>query len=234
MRPDTRVGRIVGLMLLLQLAGLIVPFVMLRPLMSADYFTNAADYSFQIKAAVLLFFVNGALTIGIAIKAWPIFRAYSEAMALWLIVLSVIMFVLQAIDNVHIMSMLSFSQQYVEAGAAASELNTALAVVVRTTRRWAHYPELFAIDSWLMLFGSILFRFALVPRLLAAFGLVTVLLHFIAVPLSGFLGYGISTVLGVPMAFGLLANAVWLLARGFQAPQDSDAGDVKYDNEIHD
>jgi hypothetical protein len=215
MTPDRDVGRIVGVMLLLQLAGFIVPFVMLRPLMSADYFTNAADYSFQIKAAVLLFFANGALTIGIAIKSWPVFRKYSEPMAIWLIVLSVIMFVLQAVDNVHIMSMLSLSQQYVESGGASNELYTALAAVVRTTRRWAHYPELFAIDAWITLFGVILLRFALVPRLLAAFGLLTIVLHFVAVPLSGFLGYGISTALGVPMAFGLLANAVWLIAKGF-------------------
>ncbi len=219
MTPDKRVGRIIGVMLLLQLAGFIVPFVLLRPLMSADYYTNAADYAFQIKAAVLMLFANGALTIGIAIKVWPVFRKHSEAMAMWLIVLSVIMFVLQAIDNVHIMSMLSLSQQYVESGSEANELNVALAAVVRTTRRWAHYPELLAIDSWLMLFGSILLRFAIVPRALAAFGLSTIVLHFLAVPLSGFLGYGINTTLGVPMAFGLLSNAVWMMIKGFPASQ---------------
>jgi hypothetical protein len=215
MTPTKRVGRIVGVMLLLQLAGFIVPFVLLRPLMSADYFMNAAEYSFQIKAAVLLFFANGALTIAIAIRAWPVFRKYSEPMAMWLIILSVIMFVLQAVDNVHIMSMLSLSQQYVESGGASNELNAALAAVVRTTRRWAHYPELFAIDAWITLFGVILLRFVLVPRMLAVFGLLTIVLHFIAVPLSGFLGYGISTAFGVPMAFGLLANAVWLISKGF-------------------
>lgn len=215
MTPAKRVGRIIGVLLLLQLVGFILPFVLLHPLMSADYFTNAASHSFQIKAAVLLFFANGALTIGISILAWPVFRHYSEPMAMWLIVLSLIMFVLQAVDNVHIMSMLSLSQQYVDAGGVSSELYTALATVVRMARRWAHYPELFAIDFWIMLFGAILLRFRLVPRALAVFGLLTVTLHFFAVPLPGFLGYGINTTLGVPMAFGLLANAVWLMVRGF-------------------
>lgn len=67
-----------------------------------------------------------------------------------------------------------------------------------------------------MLFGAILRRFALVPRALAAFGLVTLALHFVAVPLPGFLSYGICTTLGVPMAFGLLANAAWLTMKGFE------------------
>src|SRR5215203_3702021 len=116
MTTSKRTGKIIGVMLLLQLVGFILPFALLHPLTRADYYATAADYSFQIKAAVLFFFANGTLTIAIAIKAWPIFRRYSDPMAIWLIVLSVIMFVLQAVDNVHIMSMLSLSRQYVEAG----------------------------------------------------------------------------------------------------------------------
>lgn len=219
MTSAKRVGRTIGIMLLLQLAGFIIPFVLLRPLTVADYFTNAGNYSFQIKTAVLLLFANGALTIGISVRAWSVFRRYGEQMALWLIVLSIIMFVLQAVDNVHIMSMLSLSQQYAESGGGTNELYATLAAVVRTSRRWAHYPELFAIDFWIMMFGAILLRSALVPRWLAAFGLLTAAIHFFAVPVPGFLEYGISTTFAVPMAFGLLANAVWLTAKGFQDPQ---------------
>jgi hypothetical protein len=219
-----RPGRTIGVMLLLQLVGFILPFVLLHPLMSADYIANAANYSFQIKAAVLLFFANGALTVGISIASWPFFKQYSEPMAMWLIVLSVIMFVLQASDNIHIMSMLSLSQQFVDAGSPAAQYD-AIAGVVRTTRRWSHYPELFAIDFWIMLFQVILLRFSLVPRPLAVFSLSTMVLHFVAVPLSGFLGYGINTTLGVPMAFGLLAISVWLIANGFRDP-------VAYNDEL--
>jgi hypothetical protein len=155
-------------------------------------------------------------------------------MAMWLIVLSVIMFVLQAIDNVQIMSMLSLSQQYVEAGGVPNGVYATLAAATRATRRFAHYPELFAIDFWLLMLGLILLRFSLIPRLIAGFALLTIVLHFVAVPLSGFLGYGISTSLGVPMALGLLANAVWLMVKGFPEAQDHDAEDVIYDDEIHD
>ena len=214
MTSAQHVGRTIGLMLLFQLAGFIAPFAMLHPLMSADYYATAAEHSFQIKAAVLLFFANGALTVGIAIKAWPIFRRYSEAMAIWLVVLSVVMFVLQAIDSVHIMSMLSLSQQYVESGAAHESFG-ALATMVRMTRRWAHYPELFAIDFWIMMFQLIVLRFGLVPRILAAFCLLTMVVHFCAVPLPGFLGYRINTIFGVPMGIGLLAMSVWLMVKGF-------------------
>ena len=219
MTSSKRTGRIVGILLVLQLAGIIVPFVLLRPLVDANYLVNAASYSAQIKAAVLLFWANCALTIGISIAAWPVFRRYSEPMAMWLVVLSVIVFVLQSVDNTHIMTMLSLSQQYAELGGSG-EFTNALALVVRTTRRWAHYPELFALDAWFILLYWIAMRFALVPRIVAAFSLVTVVLHFFAVPLPGFLGYGINTTFGVPLVLGHLAMAGWLAAKGFNGGSD--------------
>src|SRR6266550_1489527 len=85
MKSAKSVGRIIGIMLLVQLAGLIVPFVLLLPLVRRDFLANAAAASFQIKVAVFLLFVNCALTIGISIAAWPVFGRYSSALALLLV-----------------------------------------------------------------------------------------------------------------------------------------------------
>jgi hypothetical protein len=217
MKSAKSTGRIIGMLLFVQLAGLIVPFVLLHPLTggSRDFLANAAGASFQIKVAVFLLFANCALTISIAIAAWPVFRQYSEAMALWLVAASVIMFSLQAVDNAHILSMLSLSQQYVQAGGP-DELFQTLAAVVGSTRRWVHFTELLVIDAWIFVLYISLWRSALVPRALAAFGLITVMLHFTAIPLRGFLGYSLVTPLGVPMALSHLALALWLMAKGFK------------------
>lgn len=217
MRYAKSTGRIIGLLLFVQLAGLIVPFVLLRPLTTdpQNYLANAAGYSFQIKVAVFLLFANCALTIGITIAAFRVFRQYSEATTLWLFAASVIMFLLQAVDNVHLLSMLSLSRQYATAGGPV-ELFQTLAAAVGSTRRWAHFTELLVIDCWIFLLYSVLYRFRLVPRSLAAFGLITVVLHFTGIPLPGFLGYGIVTLMGVPMALSHTVLAVWLLTRGFE------------------
>jgi hypothetical protein len=174
----------------------------------------AAGSSFQIKAAVFLLFANCGLTIGITIAAFRVFRQYSEAMALWLLAVSVIMFVLQAVDNVHVLSMLSLSQQYARAGGPDGLFRT-LAAVVGSTRRWAHFTELLAIDCWIFLLYCILYRFALVPRAVAAFGLITVMSHFTGIPLRGFLGYGLVGMMGIPMALSHITLAIWLMAKGF-------------------
>lgn len=103
-----------------------------------------------------------------------------------------------------------------ESGGSA-EVYEAIAASVRSTRRFAHYLELIAIDVWLGMFFAILLRFAFVPRWLAALAGLLVLLHFVAIPAPGFLGYGITTALGVPMAFGMLATAVWLMVKGMRS-----------------
>jgi hypothetical protein len=216
MRSAKSTGRIIGMLLFLQLAGLIVPFVLLLPLTTGpkNYLWDASGSSSQIKLAVFLLFANCGLTIGITIAAFRVFRQYSEALALWLLAASVIMFLLQAVDNIHVLSMLSLSQQYAQADGP-NELFQTLAAVVGSTRRWAHFTELLAIDCWIFLLYIVLYRFAVVPRALAAFGLITVVLHFTGIPLRGFLGYSLVTMMGVPMALSHITLATWLVAKGF-------------------
>jgi hypothetical protein len=219
MKSAKCVGRWIGVLLLVHLAGLIVPFVMLHPVArgSRDWLANAAASSFQIKAAVFLLFANTALTIGIAIAAWPVFRRHSERMALWLVALGVIMFTLQAVDNAHVLSMVSLSQQFAQTGGPADVFQT-LAAAAGSTRRWVHYSELLAIDAWILVLYSVFFRFALVPRALAGFALLTVVLHLTGITLPLWLGYPSVTLLGASLALGHTALAVWLMVKGFREP----------------
>jgi uncharacterized PurR-regulated membrane protein YhhQ (DUF165 family) len=51
------------------------------------------------------------LTIGISISVFRVLRQYSESAALWLLALSVTMFSAQAVDNIHVLTMVSLIQQ---------------------------------------------------------------------------------------------------------------------------
>jgi hypothetical protein len=165
---------------------------------------------------VLLLFAGGAVTIGIAIAGFPVFREYSYRMALWFVALSIIWFSMQAVDNIHILSMLSLSQQYTQGGAVNAELFGALATAVSSTRRWAHYTELLVIDCWFFMFYCLLFRLSLVPRPLAGFGLIMVLVHTAAITLPPFIGYSNVLVLAYSLALSYLAVGSWLVVKGFE------------------
>jgi len=219
MRSARSTGRALGVLLLLQLAAaLMVPFILLRPLTagSPDFLTAAAAHSFQIRTAVLLFFAGGALTISLGVTAFPVLRRHSNAWALWFLIICAVSFTLDAVHNAAVMSMLSLSQQYVEGGASALEPYRVVGAAVASARRWAHYSQLVAIGGWIFVFYAALFRFALIPRPLAALGLVGILLQFVGVTLLMYLGYSTVGQMAMPLLPIQIATAVWLMVKGFR------------------
>jgi hypothetical protein len=204
-----------GVLLFVQLVGLTLPFILLLPITAPDFLTAAAPAAGQIGAAVLLLFANGALTIGIAVAAFPFLCERSYRMTLGLLAVSVLWFAMQAVDNVHILSLLSLSQRYVDAGTANAELLGALGAAARSTRRWAHYTELLVIESWFFAFYGLLYRLSLVPRPLAGFGLLMVLVHAAGITLPTFLGRDSMPAMAYSLALSSLAVNGWLLVKGF-------------------
>lgn len=221
-RDAKSAGRTVGLLLLFQLAAaLTLPFILWHPLITASqgYLTGAAANSVQIRAGVLLSFVGAALTVSLGITAWPVFRRYSNATALWFLAACVFSGALDAVHNATVMSMLSLSRDYVTEGAANPALYQALGALMATTRRWAHATQLVGFGVWIFVFYSSLLRFALIPRALAALGLIGIALQFTGVTLMMFLSRSLITELAMPLLPVQITVAVWLLFKGFKEQQ---------------
>lgn len=216
MRSAKRVGQLIGLLILAQVSGgPFVNFVLLQPITTPPGFLeNAAGASLQLGVAVLLLFLLGVLSISIAVAAWPVFSQYSSPMSLWLLSLSVVSLSVVAVENGAVMSMVSLSQAYAAAGAADAEIFEALGVVIRSARKWAHITNLLVGGGMIFVLNSILYRFALVPRTLAAFGLAAATLHVSAVTISFFGPYIL--LMMIPLALSYLALALWLMAKGFE------------------
>jgi hypothetical protein len=207
-----RTSRVMGLLLIVQLAGLIVPFVMLLPL-GRDFLTTAAPSAGPIRTAVIALFANGGLTIGLSFLVARVLRSGLDAGSLWLVSSAVIMSALQAVDSACILSMLAVSDRFVNATPPDETLRVA-GETIRTVRQWTHTFAILAIDVWIASMYVLLHRRNAVPRALTAFGLFTVGLHFVGIPLRSVLGYVPLGTLGMPMALGHLALAAWLLASG--------------------
>jgi len=219
MRSAKSIGRIVGILLLAQaVAAFLAQFVLLaRVSAPPGFLANAAGSALQVRVSVLLWFVASALTLAVAIATLPVFRQYSERMALLYLALSVLGLSTSAFDNVAVLNMLSLSQDYATAGAA-NELFQALGAMARSARYAAHYINLLVGGITAFVLVSILFRFALVPRALAALGLATFPAQItgVAMPL---LGYRYQAVMLMPAALSLLALVLWLIVKGFEERQ---------------
>ncbi len=189
MSTASAAGRIVGVLILAQMiGGVLVNFVLTAQRFgSRGFLVNAAPHSPQIAVSVLLGLALGALSIGIAITAFPVFRQYTHSLSLWFVVLAAVSLATAAIEQINVVSKLFLSDAYTKANAAEREPFQALRIVVSSARNAWHYISLLMGGSTLLVLYTVLLRFALVPRLLAGFGLLAVLLQLVAVamPLFG-------------------------------------------------
>lgn len=221
-------ARTIGVLMLMQLPiAPMVNFALLEPATAPPGFlANAAAHSAQVTTAVLLLLVGGAISIGIAITAFPVIRQYSRPMALWYVALAVIGVAGLLAEGLALRSMLSLSQQFVGADVANAAALEALGPWVRSVWTSAHFMNfLLAGVSGLVLYGA-LFRFALVPRALAAFGVLAVLL-LIAGAVIPLFGRPTEMLLFMPIGLSELALMIWLLVRGFREEVPAPAAEVR-------
>jgi hypothetical protein len=223
MEPDKSTARTIGVLVLLHLLiGLMAPFMILHSVTGPRGFLfTAAQNAVQLRTAVFLLFIGSAMAIAVSVAAFTTFRRYSLVMALWLVALAVAAFSLQAVDNGRLLAMLTLSQEYTSSGSANPELFQTLAVVVGSARKWAHYTYLFVAVSWIFLLFKTFYRFRLVPRALAGFGILGALLQIAGVTVRAICGYGPETRLAMPLAPAYIGLALWLMVKGFDEREKS-------------
>ena len=205
-----------GLLLIQLVAGSVVNFVLLGPAIASPpgFIETAAANPTRVSLAVILMIAMGALSLGNMVLAWPIFRQYSDRIALWLVALSVAGFALAAVEGAAVMSMLSLSMEYAKAEVADAQIIRTMAILVRSGRNWAHYTHLLVGGGLVFSLHATLFRFALVPRVLAGFGMFAALLQMCVMSMT-FFGTPVNFALLAPMGLSYLALAIWLLVSGF-------------------
>ncbi len=211
-------SRWIAVMLLAQLvAGPLVNFGLLVPVFQnpPGFLVNAAPHAFDVSLSVVILLAMGAVSAGIAIAAWPVVRARSERMALWLVVLGASCIALTAVENAGLMSMLSLSQAYTAAATPDETLYQGLRGVVASARNWAHYTQLLSAGGLLLVLYGALYRFSLVPRLLAAFGMAAAILQMTAVAMPLF-GQPIVFLMLLPLGIAHLLLTGWLLTKGLR------------------
>jgi len=223
METARRAGRIIGALLIIQMVvGGLVNFTLEAPLFGAPGFlVNAAAHSRQLGLAALLGVTTEALWVGIAITAFPILGQRSQTMATWFVALAVVIMAVAVVENAALMSMVSLSEAYTKASAVEREQIQMVKIVVASARNWAHYMARILDGGAIFVLYLTLYRFALVPRALAGFGLIAVTLMVAAVAMP-FFGHGVVFQMLAPLGLSQLILAVWLITKGFR-PQPSTA-----------
>jgi hypothetical protein len=218
MEAESRTGRIVGILILVQIvAGVMVNFVLEGPLFGTPGFlVNAALYSRQIALGALLGVITEALWIGIAVTASPLFSQRSRALTLWFAALAVALLALSVVENAAVMSMVSLSEAYAKASAVERGQLETIRVVVASMRNWPHFMCRMIDGCAIFMFYTLVFRDLLIPRVLASFGLIAAVLQVTGVAMPLF-GHDVVFPMLAPLGLSQLILATWLIVRGFSS-----------------
>jgi hypothetical protein len=219
--PPLAIGRTVGILLLLQLAtALTLPFILSKPVTygSPGFLTAVAEHSSQIRFAVILSFIGSALTILLGITLFKHFQKYSQSVAILFIVVCSLSCILDLVHAGTIISMISLSSQFVASDTQNAELYKVVGAAVASARRSAHIVQLLAIGVWMFVFYISLFRFKIIPRLLAMLGCIGITLQFIGVTSMMFLAHRPIGEMAMPLLPIQITVAIWLIVKGFNNP----------------
>lgn len=217
MEADRRAGRIIGALIIVQMiCGVVVNFVLEAPLFGVPGFlVNAVHHSDQIGFAALLGLITEAIWIGIAVTAFHVFYQHSRTTTLWFSALAVVVLSVAVVENAAVMSMVSVSEAYSKASAADRLQFETIRVIVASARNWPHFLARMLDGCVIFAFYSALYQSALVPRVLAGFGLIASVLQVCVVAMPLF-GHDVVFPLLAPLGLAQLTLAVWLMARGFR------------------
>lgn len=224
MQSEIRTGRIVGMLLLLLIVGgILTNFVLTASLFGEPGFLiAAAGNSSKIALSALVGVAMGLVSIGVATLMYPVFRQRSQTLGLFYFALVVAGFALTVVENISVMSLLSLSQSYAEAGGAQPELYDGLRIVVKSARNWTHYISLIVGGCMMFTFYLAMFRFKLIPRALSVIGLLAVCSQLYAVT-NPLFGNDVDFRFIAPLGICQIILAFWLVARGFRGKAVSNA-----------
>ena len=212
-----RTGHIIGVLIIVQMVGaFMVNFVLEAPLFGVPGFlVNAAPHSQQIALGALLGLATEALWVAVAVTLFPIIYRGAPTIALWFVTLAAVALATAVVENAAVMSMVSVSEAYAKAGAPDRGLLDAARVVVSSARNWPHFIARMLDGCTIFVLYAALYRLALVPRVLAGFGLIAAVLQISAVGMPLF-GYAVLFPMLAPLGLSQLALVSWLMAKGLR------------------
>jgi hypothetical protein len=192
----------------------------LDPILNApDYLGKLSANENQVILGGLLIFFSAIACACIAIWLYPVLKKHHEALALGSVAFRVVESMLYIVGVVGLLSLLTLSHEYANAGAANASLFQVSGTTLLAIKDWAGELSVIAFTVGAMMYYYVFYRSKLVPRWLSGWGFLAAVSSLAAVLLSisGQIA-PFSTVfilLQIPIGLQEYTLAVWLIVKGF-------------------
>jgi hypothetical protein len=189
-----------------------------------DTLANVAANQTTFTFGAVMMLLNSAAVVGIGVIAFPVLRRYSEPAALGYLATRILEGAFLAVGVISLLAMTGLSDAYADAdaGADASSQLEALGALAVQVNDLAYQTGMATLGIGSVFLCSLLFRTELLPRALAAWGVIGYGVFALGMVLDMF-GLGVGTVLTIPGGLFELALAGWLIVKGFNPIVDERA-----------
>jgi len=218
MKTNRKIAIAAGVLFITATAATSLSMMISEPILgAADYLRNISTNETRFIAAVFLVLVNAIAVAGIAIVMYPVLKKYNEAPALGYIGARIIESILFIGYAIILLTLLTFSQEYVQTGASETSRFHAGGTVLLSAADWTFlvgYGIIFTLSA--MILNYILYASRLVPRWLSAWGILGAALSFLVTVLK-FFDIRLTELWDLPIAVQEMVFAGWLIVKGFNA-----------------
>jgi hypothetical protein len=218
---DRRAARLVGWLFIGTFVFAIPGYLLYGPVLDHSDYVLGAGHDTQITLGALLEILTAICNIGTAIALYPVAKRYAERAALGYVAVRIVESTIIVAGVVSMLSVLTLRQQF--AGADAQTLTVAGQSLV-AFHDWTFLlgPGFCAGIGNGLLLGYIMYVSGLLPRRLAAFGIVAGSLAVVAATGALFDVYerqsAAQMLLTLPEMVWELTFGVYLIAKGFTSP----------------
>jgi hypothetical protein len=217
MSSTRKIAVVTGVIFIIATVAALLAAALVPVLTSTDYLTQVPAHSNQVAAAAFFYLVAAFTSAGIAISLYPVLKESNAGLALGSVVFRAMEAVMYMVAVVSLLSLLTLSQQFANAGAADRASLQAIGDSMRSARDLATLAAVFAFSLGAFMYYYVFFQSRLIPRWLSGWGIAAAILMLTACLLALFsgnpvTGYGL---LIFPIALQEMVLAVWLIVKGF-------------------
>lgn len=185
-----------------------------------SYFHQIFENRNNILIAVLLLFIMGSACAGTAIWLYPVLKKYNEALALGAAGFRIIEAVFAILGASGLLLLFALSQDFVTAGIPDTSYFQTLGKLILAGHDWiTNVAMLLAWSIAALMYYYIFYQTRLIPRWLAAWGLIGISLTMVSTMLVMFgvinVWMPVHSLLNAPIGVQEMVFALWLIVKGF-------------------
>jgi hypothetical protein len=218
MNTNKKTARIVGVLFITATVASSLGFAILDPILNApDILVNVSANTTQVIIGVLLLLIDSAAVVGIAVMMFPILKKHNEALALGYVGFRVIEAAIIIVASIILLSLLTLSQEYVQAAAPDASYIHTLGTLLLAVWDWALLLGIMIVFSLTaLILNYLLYQSELVPRWLSGWGLIGATL-LLAAGLLEIFDIKVTDIINLPIALQEMVFAIWIIVKGFNS-----------------